>query len=155
MKIRTLVADPNEHCMKMNTTMPISHAVYMLNCCCCLWMLWGCVVSDKTPWRHLNTASYWVRASAGGHDWLLKHLQVLLLLPTEDEEEQVTALTHGTLKTNLNYAAAAASGRRCCRIVISMAKFLLMAQWGEGFETLTQVGKGDGGGGVMTVVIHH
>ena len=54
MKIKALVADPNERCMLMNTTMPNSHAVYMLNCCSCLWVLWRCVVSDKTPWRHLN-----------------------------------------------------------------------------------------------------
>ena len=52
---------------------------------------------------------------------------LIQLLSTEEEEEE-TALTHGTLKTNINYAAAAASGRRCCRNVISMARFLLMAQ---------------------------
>ena len=73
-------------------------------------------------------------------------LNLIQLLSTEDEEEQETALTHGTLETNLSYAAAAASGRRCCRIVTSMAKFLLMAQRGEGFENLTQIGKGGGGG---------
>ena len=52
-------------------------------------------------------------------------LSLVQLLSTEEEE---TALTDGTLKTNFNYAAAAASGRRCCRNVISMARFLLMAQ---------------------------
>ena len=36
-------------------------------------------------------------------------LSLIQLLSTEEEEE--TALTDGTLKTNFNYAAAAASGR--------------------------------------------
>ena len=57
------------------------------------------------------------------------HVQ-LLLLPTEEEEEEKeedAALTQWNTETNLNYAAAAASGRTCCRMVISMAKFLLMA----------------------------
>ena len=62
----------------------------------------------------------------------LLHVQVLLLLPTEEEEEEKeeeeAALTQWNTETNLNYAAAAASGRTCCRMVISMAKFLLMAE---------------------------